>query len=100
MVLLYPVYVVIPLQNTSDGIFVHYDIETLLKIVQCTAICPQWHGRACMVKEFDFWVDDSLLVRFISYSFKKDHNGTLSRLFYLLYIKRNGKEGGHNSKCK
>ena len=41
MVLLYPVYVVIPLQNTSDGIFVHYDIETLLKIVQCTAICPQ-----------------------------------------------------------
>ena len=33
VVLLYPVYVVMPFQDTSDGIFVHYDIETLLKTV-------------------------------------------------------------------
>ena len=33
VVLLYPVYIVMPFQNTSDGIFVHYDIETLLKTV-------------------------------------------------------------------
>ena len=31
--LLYPVYVVMPFQDTSDGIFVHYDIETPLKTV-------------------------------------------------------------------
>ena len=33
VVLLYPVYVVMPFQDTSDGIFVHYDIETPLKTV-------------------------------------------------------------------
>ena len=74
--------------------------NTFKDCTECTGICPQWHGPACMVKEFDFWVDDSLLVRFISYSFKKDHNGTLSCIFYLLHIKRKGKEGDHNSKCK
>ena len=33
VVLLYPVYVVMPFQDTSDGIFAHYDIETPLKTV-------------------------------------------------------------------
>ena len=33
VVLLYPVYVVMPFQDTSDGIFGHYDIETPLKTV-------------------------------------------------------------------
>ena len=38
VVLLYPVHILTPLQNTSGVIFVHYDIETLLKALQCTGI--------------------------------------------------------------